>query len=457
MLGLLIVFGSLLTGLLVESVSHEESHDTDPQDLSDQIQEGAAESSDSGSSSGDSLLDWASDPSLLYDDEIFADEEQSSDQDNAEPYYGDPEVVESAPATPAEIVIKSGNGNFTGATAGELLSVRNGYFGTIDTAAGDDTISALGPDAGVATVNIDRPGLRDFVWIDERFEALADAPLSVRAGDGNDSIKISGAGIEVSTGDGEDHVYMTAASQAVIWANAGDQVYGSDLAGLTDLHVLIDGTGHFFGGTADEHAIALNDGAILAGGSGNDTLESDDGSAELRGDAGNDILSGNIKSELFQDGSTDRINHHLDFSSDSLFGGSGDDELFLGRRDEATGGTGADHFTIFDNYDDGDAAVIRDFDPSEDRLVIYSGETEGYPTDGSTSLRDRISVLEQDGTTIVMNGNDVLARLEGVTKVSIGFATQNAEGVTAYVSLDGVNSAYSSFDVLIAAFPATSS
>jgi hypothetical protein len=221
--------------------------------------------------------------------------------------------------------------------------------------------------------------------------------------------------------------------------------------------VLIDGTGHFFGGTADEHAIALNDGATLAGGAGNDTLESDDGSAELHGDSGNDILLGNVQREIFQGGSTDRINHHLDFSSDSLFGGSGDDQLFFGRRDEATGGTGADHFTIFDNYDDGDAAVIRDFDPSEDRLVIYSGETDGYPADGSLSFRDRISVLEQDGTTIVMNGNDVIARLEGITNVSFGLATQNADGATSYLSLDGMNSSYSSFDVIIAAFPTTSS
>jgi Ca2+-binding RTX toxin-like protein len=456
-LSLLIVFGSLLTSLLVENVTREDDHGASDQNFSTETQDDWVESLDDGVGSEGSLLDWAGDPLLSQDDDIFADEGQSSSPNESAPDSAEVKVIDSDEETTSVIVLEGGYGDFAGEKAAETLHVESGYFGTIDAAAGDDTITAVGPDAGVAMVYIDRSGMRDFVWIDDNFESLDQAPLSIRVGEGNDRINISGTRIEVSTGGGQDHVDMSAASQAVVWANSGDQVYGSDLIGPTDLHVLIDGAGHFFGGMADEHAIALNDGASLEGGAGNDTLESDDGSAELYGGSGDDILAGNVQSAIFQRGSTDRIVNHTDASSDSLFGGDGDDQLLLSRTDVATGGLGADLYTIFDNYDNGDAAVIRDFDPNEDRLVIYSGETGGYPADGGMALIDRISVVEQNGTTIVMNGNDVLARLEGVTNLSFGLATQSAGGLTSCASLDGMISDFSSFDVIIAALPATSS
>lgn len=176
--------------------------------------------------------------------------------------------------------------------------------------------------------------------------------------------------------------YISARREATIEGGGGnDRIYGSN------------GKDSISGGTGNDTIVAGWGDDTIHGGDGNDQITAEDGNDYLDGGAGNDFLSGG-------------------WGNDTLIGGAGNDHLngIGGTRntrekihvDWLTGGPGADTFALSNNYchlGPGDYAVITDFNPAEDRLLLYRGRFQ-YLRTGNT------------GTEVYENG-DLIAVLQG--------------------------------------------
>jgi RTX calcium-binding nonapeptide repeat (4 copies) len=92
---------------------------------------------------------------------------------------------------------------------------------------------------------------------------------------------------------------------------------------------------------------------LLIGGAGDDGLMGGAGADTLQGGAGHDALVGADDDE-----------------ADVLSGGVGDDSLRLGAGDIAHGDAGADGFTLADYGPNVPPAVIADYTPSDDHIVL---------------------------------------------------------------------------------------
>ncbi|MDG1369856.1 MAG: hypothetical protein P8I56_07510 [Paracoccaceae bacterium] len=150
------------------------------------------------------------------------------------------------------------------------------------------------------------------------------------------------------------------------------------------------------GGEGADSLSGAADGDFLQGGAGADTLIGSGGSDYLAGGSDNYVI----------DGRADQGDGPKDDGVDSLFGGTGNDQLFLDNGDQAEGGEGADLFTI-DEVAAGDGAVmITDFDPATDEIAIeYTGGADAeIPTLGINELDDgsgsQISFNDQPIATV---------------------------------------------------------
>ncbi|MFD1343593.1 calcium-binding protein [Litorisediminicola beolgyonensis] len=169
----------------------------------------------------------------------------------------------------------------------------------------------------------------------------------------------------------------------------------------------------FLGG-GDDVALGSVFADVISGDDGNDLIFGRDGFDQLFGDAGDDTISGGSGGDalfteldgdlilpgtgadvVFGDGGDDNIIEDV-FSEESLdpdgvidvfSGGDGNDGIML-----ATGlnllslGAGADHVEIDAEYDDAPAAVITDFDPEEDGLLLSVYTDAPDLGDGATAL-----------------------------------------------------------------------
>ncbi len=141
----------------------------------------------------------------------------------------------------------------------------------------------------------------------------------------------------------------------------------------------------------------------LVGGDGNDALFGNSGSDELRGDAGDDTLHGEGHRNItFVDG-----NQVIEFETDTLDGGDGDDLLIMRSGHVATGGDGSDVFGIAPAAIDPafteqfPPTIITDFNPAEDFVVL--GPTQGAAAPAPADIT--VSALA-DGTGAEVLIND---------------------------------------------------
>ncbi len=141
------------------------------------------------------------------------------------------------------------------------------------------------------------------------------------------------------------------------------------------------------GGTGDDWLLGQGGAGRLTGGDGNDqltggaeadTLHGDAGDDTLEGGGGSDLLVGGAGRDLLMGGAGDDTLIGLDgdeAAADFLNGGDGDDLLVLGAGDRASGGAGADSFTVSDWIDADQPGQIGDFESGIDHLVItYDGQ-----------------------------------------------------------------------------------
>jgi len=147
----------------------------------------------------------------------------------------------------------------------------------------------------------------------------------------------------------------------------------------------------------------LSDDYILDGGAGSDFLAGASGDDHLNGGTGEDILVGGLGKDTLYGGDGDDliVAHQLYWDipadqdvADVIDAGDGDDILELGNFDVATGGKGLDVFKIL-----GQQAVIEDFDPTQDHIVIELPADHFRELEKSGFPEYEFKLIENEGST----------------------------------------------------------
>lgn len=181
----------------------------------------------------------------------------------------------------------------------------------------------------------------------------------------------------------------------------------------------------------------------LSGTAGNDVIFGEDGADTIDGGDGEDALfsgSGLIYNSAAYNHSPGTLSK-VGSDGDVLNGGSGDDDLWIGPATTAMGGAGADTFYAFANVYETDTpgAVITDFDPIEDRLLI---DFPVGPTadDSFESAIAGLSVeydVTEDVTQIVMNGVAVAVLNGDQSNTSLALHDDYSTGEDRWIDGDG--------------------
>ncbi|KIC15633.1 hypothetical protein [Leisingera sp. ANG-DT] len=233
-------------------------------------------------------------------------------------------------------------------------------------------------------------------------------------GDGNDTID-AGSFIEVSGGQGDDEI--SAGREAEVDGGSGNDTISAGLQGTVT-------------GGAGNDLIDSGRESAVSGGTGDDTLSGSSGST-LEGGAGNDEIhlrpwSGERAYGSGGDGADNLTgNGHVD-----LHGGECNDTLTYTHafdRSEApgilTGGAGADVFNVGTTHTgatltdaEKTTTIIRDFDPEEDVLVLYTGEFEGQDFGSIVEFETR---PDGDSTEVVVRFTGSHAASDAYVKTAV--------------------------------------
>ncbi|MDH6100838.1 hypothetical protein NWP21_18755 [Anabaenopsis sp. FSS-46] len=248
--------------------------------------------------------------------------------------------------------------------------------------------------------------------------AVADIVIFAQGGEVLTATQIEGESISVATTqplvnqsgftrifgtDGDDELFAPSTGNAQVFGLEGNDILDAtpNLSGQVILYggpgndTLIGGNNHtLYGGDGDDTLLAAgslgqntlyggpgNDLLIvvegsrnqLYGGAGNDRLIVSDGGGfnRLYGEEGDNILdvsSGTGNNQLFGGVGNDIL--IAGAVTDELFGGAGNDQLFATNGGVLTGGSGANTFYLANGSIPSQLALITDFQPGSDRLVI---------------------------------------------------------------------------------------
>jgi Ca2+-binding RTX toxin-like protein len=335
-------------------------------------------------------------------------------------------------AEPDIEVSEDDDGNATILQDGEQIAVLTGV------AMGDVTIALLERGTGGAD-NVD-PG---------------DGNLTLNGTPGDD-VLTGGAGDDSFLGFGGDDVMLGGQGDDTMFAGAGDDELignqGEDNLHGADGDDLIDGglgndslnggsnNDLVFGALGDDTLNGDEEHDLLLGGQGADTLDGGSGHDVLLGGTGEDtVIGGNGDDVLYGglggDAATGITQDNLgdtqdnlddivaglqstsdqamgaDDSADILDGGAGDDLLFVGAGDTATGGGGMDEFVILQNTS-GDVAEVTDYDSADDALIYYYPEGTTEPAIDVSEDGDGNATILQDGVQIVTLTGVAMADVE---------------------------------------------
>lgn len=192
---------------------------------------------------------------------------------------------------------------------------------------------------------------------------------------GGDDVVTGNDGQEAINGyEGDDTINGGAGDDILIGADGDDALSGD--AG-NDRLTGGEGDDSLSGGDSRDTLIGSGGNDTLAGGTGNDALSGGLGNDHLSGGAGTDTLFGGFGDDTI-DGVRDEANTP---ETDFLNGGDGDDTIIAGQGDIVTSGEGSDVVSLSSDGEAAPAVEIMDFDPAQDRLVLYwDSATLGAPT-----------------------------------------------------------------------------
>ena len=208
--------------------------------------------------------------------------------------------------------------------------------------------------------------------------------------------------------------------------NDGDnRLFGND---GDDVMAGGEGNDSLFGGAGQDAVFGEGGDDLLRGSADDDVIFGGKGEDTLRGDGGDDILQSvelideedfinDIRTAITEDDITPVYNTDLEVGeADTLHGGFGNDSLFFGSNDEATGGGGKDEFIVGDWMIPGEEAIVTDYvrgidtllyqhDVTADTPVVSFGETE----DGDAEVRidDEVVMVLQNVDFGTLRASDV--------------------------------------------------
>lgn len=174
-----------------------------------------------------------------------------------------------------------------------------------------------------------------------------------------------------------DAVFAGAGNDVVLGAGLDDVLFGEADA---DLLFGRDGGDQIFGGEGDD---------TLSGGDGNDLLVGGDGGDVIYGGAGDDNIFDSRYDNSFAD----------ENRADVIVAGDGDDGIVIEDGINLVSlGAGADHVMVYTESGDDPGAVITDFDPAEDGLLIgVHAPAHSLPAgQNSADLPFRLTEIETD-------------------------------------------------------------
>lgn len=168
------------------------------------------------------------------------------------------------------------------------------------------------------------------------------------------------------------------------------------------LSVNLDGDGLILGGMGDDILVSLDGNDTIDGQEGNDIISGGSGNDSLIGGLGDDTLTGGGLG--FKDG---QIFVTADTSGiDTLTGGEGSDLFVLGGQPFPGFSSSSDSIVHYDEAGNEDYALITDFNPSED-IIMLGGSRNDY------------SLINLTSRTELYFGDELIAIIEGNTELNL--------------------------------------
>lgn len=136
--------------------------------------------------------------------------------------------------------------------------------------------------------------------------------------------------------------------------------------------------------------------------------------ASAYGKDGSDTVNGGEFDDLLVGGSEDNPE---DNAADTLSGGAGNDILYLGDADTATGGADADQFRTTTAITEN--AVIKDFTVGEDQLVVEHFDTETVGVQVQSITDKGLEITFSNGTHVILEGLDSALEDSSISYISV--------------------------------------
>lgn len=178
-----------------------------------------------------------------------------------------------------------------------------------------------------------------------------------------------------------------------------DMISGTGSGNVFNLEA---GSGLVSGTDEDDIIASLGDNDTLDGKAGNDILGGKDGSDSLIGGLGDDILTGGgvgfLEDEIFITADAT--------GQDSLTGGEGSDRFVLGGKTEPGAENSSASVVHYDQAGNEDYAVITDFEPVED-VIMLGGSANDYRLVNSGTSSD------------LYIGDELIAIIQGDAQLSL--------------------------------------
>jgi Ca2+-binding RTX toxin-like protein len=257
----------------------------------------------------------------------------------------------------------------------EATVTKTGVVTTIDAGAGNDKIN-VSQNAATGEITVNVNGAK------KTFSAVDSQNLVIKAGDGNDNIKV-GKGVTIKLtldgGDGNDTINGGSGGDTINGGNGNDKIKGgsgNDTIEAGDGNDTInggDGRDYINGGNGDDKLLGGKGSDTIYGGDGKDNIQGGDGDDYLEGSKGDDTISGGKGNDILSGG----------IGEDTLKGGDGDDVLY--------GGQGKDK--IF-----GEKGNNKIFSQTED--------TDDSKKKGVNNTVVTVDLTNAIGSSIIINGSD---------------------------------------------------
>lgn len=165
------------------------------------------------------------------------------------------------------------------------------------------------------------------------------------------------------------------------------------------------------GQLGDDTVYAGDGNDTVIGGMGNDLVFGGDGNDTIHGYYDDDTLIGGAGHDTMFGGNGDDIldGRDTDMAKDFLNGGAGDDWILADANDHVNSGSGSDTIAVLVN--DQGPAVLDDFDPREDTLII------GYPAGSSPP---ELTAVADNGGIMIFADENAMLYLQNSQSVDLG-------------------------------------